>query len=134
MSFGWSAGDLLQFAKLAFEVYEFVHNAPEEIQVVIQKYEDVGQKLQRLSKILDNSRLGVWNGAPKLRKHLEEANEYLNQFRPMASRTASPQLRAKKTVIMAIDRSKIKRINDHLKIYEEQMNSFENDLVLCVSC
>lgn len=130
MSFGGSPPDLLTLAKVAYDIYQFHRNAPEDLQDLLEKFEIVAKKSERLSMIVEKSGRGYWDDAPKLMKYLLECKEYLEQFHPIADRVASPELRARKKFRLTVESDKVHRIKERLSMYEQQMTSFESDLVL----
>ena len=130
MSFGWSPSDIVNIAKLCYEIYSFCRTAPAELQGLSNRLDKMGRKLDRLSTILDKSRLGVWEQVPALEQHLLDAKAHLEPLLSTINRAASAPFRAKGLARLALNQGKLMRIENVLDKDEREIDETKIDLIL----
>ncbi|KAL9105809.1 MAG: hypothetical protein Q9227_009065 [Pyrenula ochraceoflavens] len=133
MSFGWSPSDIVSLARLCYDVYSFCRIAPAELQGLLTKVDEIGQKLERLSSILEKSGLGQWKQASALEQHLLNARAYLEPLRPITEKDASTPSKAKVLARLALDQRKLSRIEKDLDLDRQLIDDMKIDLILVCS-
>ena len=126
MSFGGSPSDIVNLAKLCYKIYNFCHTAPAQLQVLSDRLDKMGRKLDQLSAILDRSGIGTCEQAPALEQHLLDARAHLE---PLLSATngATP---AKGLARLALNQSKLRRIEKDLDVDQRIIDEIKMDLIM----
>ena len=102
--FGWSAGDLLQFARLANEVYSYYQSVPQNLRDSLQRLQYIANDLTELSGVLENSGWPSYDRAPKLRDDLEEAKRFFARYSSLSTAKAASIARFLDTIRLGVGR------------------------------
>jgi hypothetical protein len=130
--FGWSAGDLLQFARLAKEVYDYYQNAPETIRESLERLQYVANDLEDLSDVLKKSGWPSYDSAPKLKDDLEDAKHFFARYASLSTATTVSTSRLWDTARLGLgqDKGKLRSIDKNLKDHLEKMSAFKQHVIL----
>lgn len=126
MSFGASPSDIVNIAKLCYKIYSFCRTAPSELQSLSDRLIKMGQKLDRLSKILDKSGIGTCEQAPALEQHLLDARAHLEPLLSATNRATS----AKGLTRLALNQGKLRRIEKDLDVDQRIIDEIKMDLIM----
>ena len=130
MSYGWSAGDLLVFARMAKEIYDFYDNAPKNLRRVIERFHYVAEQLEDLSHVLKESGWKKYDRAPKLEEDLEYAQKFFDKYDKLSQTTGTSRSRIWDTTKLGLDQGKLSDIEAGLRNHQEAMTSFKMDVTL----
>lgn len=130
MAFGWSSSDIVNIAKLCYDIYSFCHPAPTELQVLSNRLDKMERKLNELSAILDKSGLGTCKQAPALEQNLLDARAFLEPLLPATKRTTSSPFRAKKLIRLGLKQGKLRGIEKELDVDERAIDEIKIDMIL----
>jgi hypothetical protein len=132
MSYGWSAGDLVLFAKIAHDIYSYYQNAPQHLQQSLEKFQYVAKHLKELSDVLKKSGWPGYDRAPKLKEDLEEAKRFFDRYASLSTATTVSTFRLVNTARLALgpDRNKLHGIDKNLKDHLEKMSAFKQHVIL----
>jgi hypothetical protein len=132
MSYGWSAGDLVLFAKIACDIYSYYQSAPQNLQQSLEKFQYVAEHLKDLSDVLNKSGWPGYDKAPKLKEDLEEAKSFFDRYASLSAATTVSTARLFDTARLGWgpDRSKLHSINENLKDHLEKMSAFKQHVIL----
>jgi hypothetical protein len=132
MSYGWSAGDLVLFAKIAHDIYGYYQSAPQNLRQSIEEFHYVAEQLEDLSDVLRKSGWRGYDGAPKLREDLEEAKCFFDRYASLSAATTTSTSRLFDTARLGLgpDRSKLRSILENLKGHLEKMSAFKQHVIL----
>ena len=144
VSFGWSANDLLTLSQIIYSVGNFFHNAPENVRVLFDRFDSVGDQLKDLAFVLRNSRLnadqiesllwdsGLWNykEAATLERDVNEAKALLEKYKPLSTRQAGFWQRIRNTGEFALEQSTIARYEKSMDIHSQRMSALRERMIL----
>jgi hypothetical protein len=132
MSYGWSAGDLVLFAKIACDIYGYYQSAPQNLQQSLEKFRYVAQQLEDLSDVLQKSGWLGYDKAPKLKEDLEEAKRFFDRYASLSAAITVSTSRLFDTARLGLgpDRNKLRSIDDNLKDHLEKMSAFKQHVIL----
>lgn len=130
--FGWSAGDLLQLARLAKEGYDYYQNAPENLRESWDRLQYVANNLEDLSDVLQKSGWPSYDSAPKLKDDLEEAKQFFARYASLSTATVVSTARLLDTARLGLsqDKAKLRSIEKNLKDHLEKMGAFKQHVIL----
>lgn len=130
--FGWSAGDLLQFARLAKEIFDYYHSAPQNLRQSLQRFEYVAKHLEDLSDVLRKSGWSSYDRAPKLKDDLEDAKRFFDRYVSLSTATTVSTSRIFDTARLGLgqDRGKLHGIDENLKDHLDKMSAFKQHVIL----
>jgi hypothetical protein len=131
MSFGWSPSDIVNLARLCYEVHNFCRVAPADLQGLMDRLDKIGQRLNRFSNILEKSGLGTWTQAPSLERDLHETKAFLEPFQTVINHaSSSPFKKAKGLGRLALNKDKLRLIEENLDVTANDINDMKIDLIL----
>ena len=132
MSYGWSTGDLVLFAKIAYDIYGYYQSAPQNLQQSLEKFQYVAEHLEDLSDVLKRSGWRGYDKAPKLKEDLEEAKRFFDRYASLSTATTASTSRLFDTARLGLgpDRSKLRSIDKNLKDHLEKMSAFKQHVIL----
>ena len=132
MSYGWSAGDLVLFATIARDIYNYYQSAPQNLRQSLEKFQYVAEHLKDLSDVLEKSGWLGYDKAPKLKGDLEEAKRFFDCYASLSAATTASTTRLFDTARLGLgpDRSKLHSINENLKDHLEKMGAFKQHVIL----
>jgi hypothetical protein len=132
MSFGWSAGDLLQFARVAYDVFDYYQCAPQYQRQSLQRFQYAAKHLEDLSDVLQKSGWPSYDKAPKLKDDLEDAKRFFNRYASLSAATAVSTSRLFDTARLGLgpDRGKLRGIDENLNDHVDKMNAFKQHVIL----
>lgn len=130
--FGWSAGDLLQFARLAQEVFDYYQSAPQNLRQSLQRFQYVANHLEDLSDVLQKSGWPSYDRAPRLKDDLEDAKLFFDRYAFLSTATTVSTPRLLDTVRLGLgqDKGKLRGIDENLKDHLEKMSAFKQHVIL----
>ena len=131
---GWSAGDILLLAKLAYESYQFFRNVPDDLRETSNRLKYVGDELRDLSDVLKASGWTEYDRAPELqqlRKDLIEAKSFFERYQSLYNSTQSPGRRLITTARLAIkDQNELRKIEKGLTGHLEKITAVRQKVIL----
>ena len=129
---GWSASDLVQFARLAYKVFEYYQSAPQNLRQCLQRFQYVAELLEDLSHVLRKSGWRKYDRAPQLKYDLEEGKRFFDRYASLSAATSVSTSRLFDTVRLGLgtDKSKLRGIEENLKDHMEKMSTFKQDVIL----
>ena len=132
MSFGWSPSDIVNIAKLCYEIYRFCSTEPAKLQDLSNRLDSIGRKLYRLRDILDKCGLETWRQAPALEQHLLDARAHLEPLLFATNGATSARARAKGLFRLGLpaNQGKLRRIEKDLDVDERAIDDIKIDLIL----
>jgi hypothetical protein len=132
MTYGWSAGDLVLFAKIASDIYRYYQRAPQNLRQSLEKFQYVAKHLEDLSDVLKKSGWQGYDKAPKLKEDLEEAKRFFDRYASLSAATAVSTSRLFDTARLGLgpDRSKLHSIDKNLEDHLEKMSAFKQHVIL----
>ena len=132
MSYGWSAGDLVLFARIAHDIYGYYQSAPQNLRQSLEEFHYVAEQLEDLSDVLKKSGWPGYDKAPKLKEDLEEAKSFFDRYASLSAATTASTTRLFDTARLGLspDRSKLHSINENLKDHLEKMSAFKQHVIL----
>lgn len=132
MSYGWSAGDLALFAKIAHDIYGYYQSAPQNLRQSLEKFQSVAKHLKELSDVLKKSGWPGYDKAPKLKEDLEEAKRFFDRYTSLSAATTVSTSRLFNTARLGLgpDRNKLHSIDKNLKDHLEKMDAFKQHVIL----
>jgi hypothetical protein len=132
MSYGWSAGDLVLLAKIAYDIYGYYQSVPQNLQQSLEKFHYVAEHLEDLSDVLKKSGWGVYDKAPKLKEDLQEAKRFFDRYASLSTATTVSTSRLFDTARLSLgpDRNKLHSIDKNLKDHLEKMSAFKQHVIL----
>lgn len=133
MSFGWSAGDLVICAKIAYEVFSYYQNAPQNLRQTIKKFHYVAEQLEDLSDVLQKSGWKRYDKAPGLRADLENARSFFERYDPLpnaSSAISSQRFEDTPRLDQGPDQNKLRDIEEGLKDHMDRIVAFKQHVIL----
>jgi hypothetical protein len=132
MTYGWSAGDLVLFAQIAYGIYGYYQSAPQNLRQSLEKFQYVAKHLEDLSDVLKKSGWLGYDKAPKLKEDLEEAQRFFNRYASLSAATTVSTSRLFDTARLGLgpDRSKLHGIDKNLEDHLEKMSAFKQHVIL----
>lgn len=130
MSFGWSSGDIISLAKLCWDVYNFIHTVPAELQSVFCRLDRIGRKLERLVTILEKSGKGTCEEIPSLKQHLLDAKVSLEPLRNVTNKAASIPPKAKGLARLSLSQDKLRCIERNLDEDDRAIDDIKGEIIL----
>jgi hypothetical protein len=130
--FGWSAGDLLQLARLAKEVFDYYQSAPQNLRESLQRFEYVAKQLEDLSDVLRKSGWARYDRAPKLKDDLKSAKGFFDRYASLSAATAVSGSRIVDTARLGWgkDKNMLPEINKKLDDHLQKMSEFKQHVIL----
>jgi len=132
MSYGWSAGELVLLAKIAYDIYDYYQNAPQNLRQSLEKFQYVAKHLEDLSDVLKKSGWPGYDKAPKLKEDLEEAKRFFDRYASLSAATTVSTSRLINTARLGLgpDRNKLHSIDKNLEDHLEKMGAFKQHVIL----
>ena len=132
MSYGWSAGELVLLAKIAYDIYDYYQNAPQNLRQSLEKFQYVAKHLEDLSDVLKKSGWPGYDKAPKLKEDLEEAKRFFDRYASLSAATTVSTSRLFNTARLGLgpDRNKLHSIDKNLEDHLEKMGAFKQHVIL----
>ena len=132
MSYGWSAGDLVLFAKTAYDIHDYYQSAPQNLRQSLEKFQYVAKHLEDLSEVLKKSGWHGYDKAPKLKEDLEEAKRFFDRYASLSAATTVSTSRLFNTARLGLgpDRNRLQSIDKNLKDHLEKMGAFKQHVIL----
>lgn len=130
--FGWSAGDLLQFARLVQQGFDYYQNAPQSLRQSLERFQYVANHLEDLSDVLQKSGWPGYNRAPMLGNDLDKAKSFFARYASLSAATTVSTSRILDTARLGLgeDKGKLRRIDENLKDHLEKMSAFKQHVIL----
>ena len=132
MSYGWSAGDLVLFARVAYDIFGYYQSAPQSLQHFLQRFQYVAEQLEDLSDLLQKSGWPGYDKAPKLKDDLEEAKGFFERYASLSVATEISPSRLLDTARLGLglDRSRLRGMEENVRDHIEKMSTFKQDIIL----
>ena len=130
--YGWSAEDLVLFAKLAYDVFGYYQSAPQALRQSLQSFQYIAQHLEELSDVLKKSDWPGYDTAPKLKDDLRQAKHFFENYAPLSTATTVSTSRLSDTAgsgLGAIE-GKLREIDENLEDHMDKMNAFKQQVIL----
>jgi hypothetical protein len=130
-TWGRSAGDLSQLARLAKAVFDYYQSAPQNLRKSLQRFEDVANRPEELADALQKSGRPSYDRASNLRADLEDAKGFFDRYFPLSTATMACPSRLFDTARPRLGRgrSKLLGIDENLKDRLEKTSAFEQHVI-----
>jgi hypothetical protein len=130
MSYGWSAGDLVLFAKIAYDIYGYYQGAPQNLRQSLEGFHYVAKQLEDLSEVLEKSGWRGYDRAPKIKEDLEEAKHFFDRYASPSAATTASTSRLFDVARLGLVQSKLRNIDENLKDHLEKISAFKQHVIL----
>jgi hypothetical protein len=130
--FGWSAGDLLQFARLVQQGFDYYQSAPQSLRQSLERFQYVANHLEDLSDVLQKSGWPYYDRAPKLKDDLKEAKNFFDRYASLSTAITVSTSRLFDTARLGLgqDKGKLRSIDENLKDHLDKMSAFKQHVIL----